>query len=351
MYHYFDFKEFDFTDGIINIPENTLFFRGIQDEKNIKNLTILRPEKPIYLTSKEVAHTKYKSEKLYCIKNTKILKLMDIRKIMYLLLMMIDSYNADFRDSEYRNSVIILTISLGLCELPTQIHLLDNFLKVNNVNDVNILNGYSRLVKYLEAYKLNKQDILGMSGGLYWKKGVRIGLTDIDIEMTILLKELFSDYCDGYIAPQLFSPIQNNFFMHEEIVIFDAPKCLNVINEPNKQDIMFNHISFLFTLHYKSFTFKYHANNYLKFKSNMIGGHIFEIEDRNMYCKNIKKFVKSAKKFARKFVKKIPHDQEQDNNPREVQLTPLDLDKKHLTYNFEIKKSEHFGWRNAFLKD
>ena len=341
MYHYFDFKDFDFTDGIINIPENTLFFRGIQDEQNIKNLIILRPERPIYLTSKEVAHTKYKSKKLYCIKNKKILKLMDIRKIMYILLMMLDSYNADFRDSEYINSVTILTISLGLCELPIQIHLLDNFLKNNNINDVNIINGYSRLAEYLEAYKMNKQDILGASGSLYWKKGVRIGLTDIDIEMTILLKELFSDYCDGYIAPQLFSPIQNDFFMHEEIVIFDAPKCLDVIDEPNKEDIMFNHISFLIAQHYKSFTFKYHTINYLKFKSNMVGGYTFQIEDRNMYCKNIKKFLKSAKKFAKKFVKKnISPSQKQENHP----------DKNRVSY-FELKKSDGLGWRNAFLKD
>jgi len=340
MYHYFDFKDFDFTDGIINIPENTLFFRGIQDEQNIKNLIILRPERPIYLTSKEVAHTKYKSKKLYCIK--KNLKLMDIRKIMYILLMMLDSYNADFRDSEYINSVTILTISLGLCELPIQIHLLDNFLKNNNINDVNIINGYSRLVEYLEAYKMNKQDILGASGSLYWKKGVRIGLTDIDIEMTILLKELFSDYCDGYIAPQLFSPIQNNFFMHEEVVIFDAPKCLDVIDEPNKEDIMFHHISSLIAQHYKSFTFKYHTNNYLKFKSNMVGGYTFQIEDRNMYCKNIKKFLKSAKKFARKFVKK---------NILPSQKLPVIPDKKRVSYNFELKKSDGLGWRNAFLKD
>jgi hypothetical protein len=162
--------------------------------------------------------------------------------------------------------------------------------------------------------------------------------------MTILLKELFSDYCDGYIAPQLFSPIQNNFFMHEEVVIFDAPKCLDVIDEPNKEDIMFNHISFLIAQHYKSFTFKYHTNNYLKFKSNMVGGHMFQIEDRNMYCKNIKKFVK----FARKFVKKnISPSQKQEKG----EVIPLDPNKKPIIYNFELKKSDSLGWRNAFLAD
>ena len=36
MYHYFDFKEFDFTDGIINIPENqTVNVGDIWDGKNI----------------------------------------------------------------------------------------------------------------------------------------------------------------------------------------------------------------------------------------------------------------------------------------------------------------------------
>lgn len=73
----------------------------------------------------------------------------------------------------------------------------------------------------------------------------------------------------------------------------------------------------------------------------MVGGYKFEIEDRNMYSKNIKKFVKSAKKFI------APSKDE----GQVIQLDQVDLNKKHVTYNFTLKKSDGLGWRNAFLAD
>ena len=40
----------------------------------------------------------------------------------------------------------------------------------------------------------------------------------------LVLRELFKDVCDGYIAPKLDSPFHINDIAHEEIVLFDPIK-------------------------------------------------------------------------------------------------------------------------------
>jgi len=42
-------------------------------------------------------------------------------------------------------------------------------------------------------------------GGVFTKLGVRIALTEI----VLFLKEIFNDYCDGYIAPKMLSHLYN----------------------------------------------------------------------------------------------------------------------------------------------
>jgi hypothetical protein len=291
----YKFDNFNYCDSVIIIPKNSVFYRGISD---IKNPNILRKNTPIFLSSKKVAFIKYansKNENLYCISNKTPLRLLDLRKIINLLPMLIDSYKFDPTDSEYLEAIKVLSVSLGIVDLNIQVKLLHDILKANDVKDVNIINGFKRLHSFLDY--MNK---FRGPRGPYNKLGVRIGITDIDGYMVLILKELFKNYCDGFISPLLTSPIQDDLVLHEEILIFDTEN-LEVVPEHDIRehdiDLLIKQYNVLLNFNYKN---KLNFNGYFH-----KGGGISFVQDRNAFFQDkvkVKKALKIANNFSNKFI-------------------------------------------------
>jgi hypothetical protein len=62
--------------------------------------------------------------------------------------------------------------------------------------------------------------------------GVRIPITNLDANMVLILKQIFSNYYDGLIAPKLITPFELSGYSHEEIIIFDTD-ALEIVQDQN----------------------------------------------------------------------------------------------------------------------
>ena len=92
----YDFKNFSYCDVDIIIPEDTYFCRGI----DVSTTEIIR-DMPIYIGPEYVAK---EYGKVYYLKAKMDLKLIDIRKLMHLMKLIIasrKSNNADIKKSIY----------------------------------------------------------------------------------------------------------------------------------------------------------------------------------------------------------------------------------------------------------
>ena len=234
MYTY-NFEKFNYTDNYIYLPKNTLFYRGID-----KNTSEVIRDMPIYLGPKKIAE-------LYCggvkeniktIASISSLRLLDLRKIMNFLPMVLDN-------SKDENMCRLLMIAFGLCSYKDQIDLFGNLnlqmMKDGKIN-IKLIPELQKKLLYMDTFNWNVA-----THNPIIPKGVRIGEPYIDSLVMLILKELFKDVCDGYIAPKLFSPYHINNTAHEEIVIFNPKQELYVsdgfesveiidINERIKQD-------------------------------------------------------------------------------------------------------------------
>ena len=80
MYTTYDFTNFNYTDSLINIHKNSIFYRGIRDIESINNLNILRNNVPIYLSSKDSAkqYSSNNPNNIYSICITDDIKVFDL---------------------------------------------------------------------------------------------------------------------------------------------------------------------------------------------------------------------------------------------------------------------------------
>ena len=294
----YEFREFNYSDSIITIPRNTIFYRGISD---VKKPDILRPNIPIYLSSKEVAYKRYakKMENLYHLSNKHPLKLLDLRKIINLLPILIDSYKYDSDDRDYLDAIAILSITLGIVDINIQFKLLSDFYRNNNILDPGLLQGYNRVKDFVDGVNNFK-----FPRGPYNKLGVRIAITDIDGYMVVILKELFKNICDGFIAPELLSPLQNNSKTHEEIVIFN-PEYLEKVN--NIDDIKSLDINVLISQNNILLNFNYQNKiDYSMYFAKGGNKKRNKYYDKNLFFEDdikVEKAIKLAKSFSNKFAR------------------------------------------------
>jgi hypothetical protein len=135
--------------------------------------------------------------------------------------------------------------------------------------------------------------------------GIRIGEIKTDGFVMLILKELFKDICDGYIAPKLISPFHPGDSAHEEIVIFN-PSSLVVLDNDDDTQINKYHINEYKNEKDTTVSIKY--KNFINMKINIDkSGGSSVLEDKNTFYtdKKYKKMVKEATIRAKKFVKNI----------------------------------------------
>jgi hypothetical protein len=271
----YSFENFDYIDDDIILNKDVIFYRGIREN----NPTVIRKDVPLYIGPKYIAE--YYGN-VYMVKTTKPIKLVDIRKMKNLLRLIIASRKSN-ENNNILNCIRYLTISFGLCSYEKQIYLLEDEadqVELQNVKTKiqNMKNLYGETTKILNP--LNPE-------------GVRVGETFIDSKSLLLLRELFKDVYDGFIAPQQYSPFHTNNYSHEEIVIFDPIKSgiERTIENPHQHIRILNN----------ELNNKY--NSYI-LKDNNFEFKIAYLEDKYKYYKN-KKFMRDTKKEIKDFTNNI----------------------------------------------
>lgn len=284
----YSFDDFPYVDKPIIIPEGTIFFRGISNGKNINNLNVLRNNIPIYLGSKSVAklYSTNINDKFYNLQLKKDLRLIDIRKVIYILPFLLNTFDAS--DSYNNHITMVLKVVLGLTNIDEQIALVNNMSGIPKDRKDNLLN----FAKGKRLFNL----------------GVRIPITNLDAEMVLLLKKIFSSYYDGIISPKLFSPFEYNYYTHEEIIKFDTSN-LEIINEINTEEIIeFNIINILDQDLLKT---------YFNTTPIYTGGKKSKYIDKNKAFEN-NKFLSKTQKLIEKNFKNITINPELWNNSSHI---------------------------------
>jgi hypothetical protein len=132
-------------DKLITIPETTIFYRGVSGGKHMTDEQILRPGKPIYIASEDIASAYCRNpENDRCVQfiTTDNLKLLDLRKIISLLPFLLHDIEPNNNNNNLTN---ILKITLGISSLDEQIELLDNYKTI-------FADNYKRIITYKKWY-------------------------------------------------------------------------------------------------------------------------------------------------------------------------------------------------------
>jgi hypothetical protein len=236
-YNTYTFDSFPYLDKLLTIPPYTVFYRGVPNGKNIPNLDVLRSSTPIYIASKDIAN-RYsmvpENDLLFKISNIHELKLIDMRKIISMMPMILN--NIEYNNNKTNISIFNnLKIVLGFTSIDEQIALLQK-----------------------DDFKYRIKQLIDFSNTpRFVNSGVRLPITNFDQNMILIIKEIFSSYCDGIISPQLKTPFETSGFSHEEIILFDTSK-LKIVDF-NDANIVEKHITTLFGLVLlKFFTLMFH---------------------------------------------------------------------------------------------
>lgn len=222
----FKIDDFDYTQGTIIIPERSCWYRAYEPSK--EKLT----EYPIFFGDMEVAffYNKQENRKLGEFMCTRPLRVLDIRYLMSILPLIISKNN---HQSIYEK----MTLAFGLCSFKKQIELLKNL--YNEVPDTFIEIGIERMESFLEIDNDHKPGWINPIE----MKGVRIGISDVDFEVCLWLKDLLYPMFDGLIAPRMNSPFHDQInaevtksFMYEELILFNPKNALYFIQDRPKTD-------------------------------------------------------------------------------------------------------------------
>ena len=217
----------------IKLPKNTMLWRCYDT-----NFATIQ-DRPTFYGRRETA-TLYDDKETKCsiFTNSKQLKLIDIR---YMKVILKEIFHNRLNTKDTIDHIKNISFALGLVSFKLQIEFLNDYIDIEMIknktiktdDEINFLKSYNNMIYYYDIYnnlELNeKPNILN----LFEFNDIRIGFTPIDVKVVIVVKEIFKNYCDGFIAPKMFSPFHMNH-INEEILIFDP------INKIIKTDIPFN---------------------------------------------------------------------------------------------------------------
>ena len=238
----YTFSTFNYVDADIGISTNTIFFRGI-DKKLDNDNDIIRPGVPMFMgpeyIAKEYGH-------VYRLRPSRNLRLLDFRRLKNLMRLVVSArkkMTSDVVWNRFIESVRLITIAFGLCSYAGQIDLMEKHVASIEA-DVLDVKELDFIKSRIENMKLtDTKHVLNP----FEPEGVRIAETQIDRKVMFILKELFGDVYDGYIAQKMYSPFHVQNASHEEILIFDPVKSGIVLFNDNDVTIPVMPISKVFT--------------------------------------------------------------------------------------------------------
>ena len=233
QYTIFDIRKFNIVYGAIDIPSNTLLYRAYNPSyPTISN----RPT--FYTFDKNLANGYVQpGYKMNAFKTTKPLRFYDLRYIRTILSDLFPQKKLLARDNNLINYCKTLALAYGVCSLSRQIELYKERYPNNDIDRLNSIEDFFKLVNE----NIYKNELMNGINPIE-ARGVRIAETTNDTVAVAVLKEIFQNKIDGYIASEMKSPyhIEKTGNMHPpEIVIFD-PKTNGITleeNEPTSEQI------------------------------------------------------------------------------------------------------------------
>lgn len=204
------YNDFDFVDSYVRLPAGTVVYRGVPE--SVRDDQVVR-DRPIYLGPKTIAKH---YGRVCALATTRELRLLDVRKMAGLLrYVMSETLVAD---GDALTCLAYLSMAYGVVSYARQVSLLESYYASvrHKIADPRM---HAVVDKRLDAMK--KHSFAGTPHNQIEPQGVRTGDANINGYCVAALGELFGRLCDGYVAPRLRSPYQEEGFVHEEIVVFD----------------------------------------------------------------------------------------------------------------------------------
>lgn len=229
-YYRVDFTSFPRVWGVINIPENFVVYRSGTRAPLLSTDPRFFSDFPTAKTYELMMNGSYKTYGC-CLKDV---KLMDLRTLRYLFWEYVGYNRLWFSDDELL-LVKKALFALGLMSLDDQYQ----FIKAHHTEHTGLegwLNKYSSIEEVHYDIECSMGDephsMINRDKTLehYNNFGNRISETSIDDEVVALLKSIFGDTIDGYIAPT-FDTVWHDFRFNPELCLFDPSACIKFCTE------------------------------------------------------------------------------------------------------------------------
>lgn len=213
-YKILNFKYFPSLLGkYIFIDKNILIFKSYSSHYKYQSIG----NRPSYFGERDnlIKNLSF-GKKIGCFSTKKKIKLIDIRYISKII--------KNIAVKENNNEMIIkgynkIALSYGLIPLEKQL----NLYKTKYYSDLYNYCKYEKMINYYELFQ-----------NYYNSNGIRIGEINNDVESTFILKEIFENYCDGFIIPKIFSHYFSSGYIENELLLFNPHNCLFQVNHiPN----------------------------------------------------------------------------------------------------------------------
>lgn len=231
-YYKFNIDDFPPFYGTITLPRNTIIYRGFcTDYSTISD----RPS--YYSFGRHIAEGYAQSTncRLGIFRLKKNITLYDLRYIKHILMDLFTQYKTDTHIA--REACKKLALSFGICSFKRQIELLKEAYSCDcKKKDCVICPRYQSMINFYKELKTSKV-VSGID--LVEPRGFRVAETRNDILSNALLKEMFENYIDGYVANKMFSPYhieKTNKNHNSEILLFNCEKN-DLIEEIKESDI------------------------------------------------------------------------------------------------------------------
>jgi len=223
-------RDFEYCHGIIVLEDQTIIYRAYDVTKPV--LT----EYPMFFGDIEVAHFYAKNSanrKIGEFRCKRQIRLLDMRYVMSILPYLLRK--------DYTHSIITkATLALGLCSFNKQIELLE---ELSVVEYPQLSTHITRMRDFADLPETDKPDWINPIE----LKGVRIGITDIDYEVMVWLKDIFKPIFNGIIAPLFPTPFHDQrdanvakSHLMGEVILFNPEKVVtHALDRPLTHLVMY----------------------------------------------------------------------------------------------------------------
>lgn len=210
-----NFDRFQTVFGVITIPENTWFVRGANVNKQTLGYW------PLYFTfnrehAQDHADLHGDEGELLVYKTTRELRFYDLRYIKHLFAEALSTRQTPLTGSDltaFKIACKRVMVSYGICSYSVQLQFIEQIYP--GIEPERLVIMRQHMTKWRQGRSepwVNPHE----------PQGVRVGESDNDMQSIQILKSVFGNQVDGYIAPRMPSPYHHfTGYINCECVVFD----------------------------------------------------------------------------------------------------------------------------------